>query len=65
MVNSNIWVENCRLCREVKHVVRKKKLAVWKEIMEKVNADFDGSRKEFGALVGRKTDGNIGMKLIN
>ncbi len=34
-------------------LVREKKLAVWNEIVEKVNVDFDRSRKEFWAFVGR------------
>ena len=39
----------------MKDLVREKKLAVWNEIVEKVNIDFDGSRKEFWAFVGRRT----------
>ena len=37
------------------YIVREKKLAVWNEIVEKVNVDFDGSRKDFWAFVGRRT----------
>ena len=33
----------------------REKLTVWNEIVEKVNVDFDGSRKEFWAFVGRRT----------
>ena len=51
----DLWDEYCQLCREVKDLVREKKLAVWNEIVEKVNVDFDGSRKEFWAFVGRRT----------
>ena len=39
----------------MKDLVREKKLAVWNEIVEKVNVDFDGSRKEFWAFVGSRT----------
>ena len=39
----------------MKDLVREKKLTVWNEIVEKVNVDFDGSRKEFWAFVGRRT----------
>ena len=39
--------EYCQLHREVKYFVR---LAVWNEIVEKVNIDFNGSRKGFWAL---------------
>ena len=51
----DLWDEYCRLRREVKYLVREKKLAVWNEIVEKVNVDFDGSTKEFWAFVGRRT----------
>ena len=47
----DLWDEYCQLCREAKDLVREKKLAVWNEIVEKVNVDFDGSsRKSFGLL---------------
>ena len=42
--------EYCRLRKEVKEVVREKNLNIWNEVVEKVNADFEGSRKEFWAL---------------
>ena len=48
-----LWDEYCRLRKEVKEAVREKKLSIWNEVVEKVNADFEGSRKEFWALVGR------------
>ena len=32
-------------------------LSIWNEVVEKVNADFEGSRKEFWAFVGRQTEG--------
>ena len=41
----------------MKNLVREKKLAVWNEVVEKVNVDFDGSKKEFWAFVGRRTKG--------
>ena len=50
-----LWDEHCRLRKEVKEVVREKKLSIWNEVVEKVNADFEGSRKEFWAFVGRRT----------
>ena len=28
---------------------------MWKEVVEKANVDFEGSRKEFGAFIGRRT----------
>ena len=52
-----LWDEYCRLCKEVKEAVREKKLSIWNEVIEKVNADFEGSRKEFWAFVGRRTKG--------
>ena len=48
---------HCRLRKEVKETVMEKKLSVWNEVVEKVNADFEGSRKEFWAFVGRRTKG--------
>ena len=39
----------------MKDLVREKKLVVWYEVVEKVNVDFKGSRKEFWAFVGRRT----------
>ena len=43
--------------REVKSLVIDKK-AVWNEVVEKANADFEGSRKDqFWAFVGRRTRG--------
>ena len=41
------WDEYCQLHRNVMVLVREKKLAVWNEVAEKVNVDFDGSKKEF------------------
>ena len=52
-----LWDEYCGLCKEVKEAVRKRKLSIWNEVVEKVNADFEGSRKEFWAFVGRRTKG--------
>ena len=51
----DLWDEYCRLRKEVKELVRQKKLTMWKEVVEKVNVDFEGSRKEFWAFVGRRT----------
>ena len=28
---------------------------MWKEVVEKVNVDYEGRRKEFWAFVGRRT----------
>ena len=52
-----MWDEYCRLRKEVKEAVREKKLSIWIEVFEKVNPDFEGSRKEFWAFVGRRTKG--------
>ena len=52
-----LWDEYCRLRKEVKEAVREKKLTIWNEVVEKVNADFEASRKEFWAFVGRRTKG--------
>ena len=53
----DLWDEYCRLRREVKELVRGKELIIWNEVVEKVNVDFDGSRKESWAFVGRRTKG--------
>ena len=41
----------------MKDLVRKKKPAVWNEVVEKVNSDFERSKKKFWAFVGRKSKG--------
>ena len=53
----DLWDEYCRLRKEVKELVREKKLNIWREVVEKANIDFDGSKKEFWAFVGRRTKG--------
>ena len=50
-----LWSEYCRLCKEVKDLVRQKKISIWNEVIEWANADFEGSRKEFWALVSRRS----------
>ena len=52
-----LWDEYCRLRKKVNEAVREKKLSVWNEVVEKVNVDFEGSRKEFWAFVGKRTKG--------
>ena len=44
----DLWDEYCRLRREVKELVREKKLTIWNEVVEKVNLDFDWSRRTKG-----------------
>ena len=39
----------------MKELVKQKKLTMWKEVVEKTNVDFEGSRKEFWVFVGRRT----------
>ena len=39
----------------VEELVREKKLNIWREVVEKANTDFDGSRKEFWAFVRKRT----------
>ena len=38
-------------------MVRKKKTDIWNDVVEKVNTDYEGSRKEFWAFVGRRSKG--------
>ena len=33
--------------------MKEKELRIWNEVVEKVNADFEGSRNEFLAFAGR------------
>ena len=40
-----LWSEYCRLRKEVKDLVRQKKISIWNEVIERANADFEGSRK--------------------
>ena len=42
-----LWDEYGRLRKEVKE----KKLSVWNEVVEKVNADFEGVGRSFGLLL--------------
>ena len=50
--NLDVCEDYCKLQREVKDLVRKKKIDIWNDVVEKVNTDYEGSRKEFWALVG-------------
>ena len=52
-----LWDVYCILCKEVKEAVREKNLSIWNEVVEKFNAEFEGSRMEFWAFVGRRTKG--------
>ena len=53
----DLWEEYCRLHKEVKELVWEKKLNIRREVVEKANTDFDGSKKEFWAFVGRRPKG--------
>ena len=52
----DLWGEYCSLRREVKQLVIKKKLNIWKEFVEKVNTDFDENRKEFWNITSLTSD---------
>ena len=41
----------------MKELVREKQLNNWREVVEKANTDFVGSKKEFWAFVRRRTKG--------
>ena len=41
----------------MKELVREKQLTIWREVVKKVNTDFDGSKKKFWAFVGKRTKG--------
>ena len=53
--NVDAWEDYCKLRKEVKDLIRKKKIDIWNEVVEKVNTDYEGCRKEFWAYVGRRT----------
>ncbi len=53
--NVDAWEDYCKLRKEVKDLIRKKKIDIWNEIVENVNTDYEESRKEFWAFVGRRT----------
>ena len=36
----------------MKELVSEKKLNIWREVVDKANTDFDGSKKELWASVG-------------
>ena len=36
----DLWDEYCRLLREVKELVREKKLTIWNEVVEKVDVNY-------------------------
>ena len=55
--NADAWEEYCKLQKEVKDLVRKKKTDIWNDAVEKVNTDYEGSRKEFWAFAGRRSKG--------
>ena len=44
----DLWGEYCRLWKEVKQFVIKKKLNIWNELVEKVNTDFDENKRVLG-----------------
>ena len=45
-----LWSEYCRLHKEVKEI------SIWNEVIGRAN-NFEGSRKEFGAFVSRRSKG--------
>ena len=52
--NIDAWEDYRKLRKEVKDLVRKKKNDIWNDV---VNTDYEGSRKEFWAFVGRRSKG--------
>ena len=49
--NVDAWEDYCKLRKEVKDLIRKKKINIWNDVVEKVNTDYEGCRK------GRRTKG--------
>ena len=56
----DLWEEYCRVRKEVKELVRSKKIKAWNKVVEEVNNDYDGSRKQFWSFVSRKSRGKKG-----
>ena len=52
----DLWEEYCRVHREVKELVCSKKINAWNKVVEKVNNDYDGSRKQFWSFVSRSLE---------
>ena len=50
-VREDLWDKYCRLRKEVKELVRQRKLTMWKEVVEKGNIMLRGVRKDFGLLL--------------
>ena len=50
--------------KEVKQLVTEKKLQIWNEVVHKPNSEYDGSKKEFWAFVGRRTKGKKGILAV-
>ena len=55
--NVDAWEDYCKLRKEVKDLIRRKKIDIWNDVVEKVNTDYERCRKEFWAFVGRMTKG--------
>ena len=55
--SADAWEDCCELRKKVKDLVRKKKTDNWNDVVEKVNTDYEGSRKEFWAFVGKRSKG--------
>ena len=49
--DSKLWTEYCKLRKEVKQLVIEKKLAMWNNIVEKANQDFEGNKKQFWSVL--------------
>ena len=56
----DLWEDYCRARKEVKKLVRSKKINAWNEVVEKVNKDYEGSRKQFWSFVSKKSKGKKG-----
>ena len=52
-----LWEKYVRLQKEVKQLVREKKLQIWNEVVDKANSGYEDNKKEFWAFVGRRTKG--------
>ena len=56
-IMNGLWDEYCRLCKEVKELVREKKLNIWRKVVKKVSRY--GSMSEFGVLDKERRDSKV------
>ena len=54
--DSKLWMNYCKLRKEMKQLVIEKKLDMWHNIVEKASQDFESIKKQVWSFVSRKTN---------